>query len=423
MATPRSSKLETATGRSKLKIKRKPHTGPSLARGVTLLYRRNKTGPGTWVLKCADGHGGGWTKAIASADDIEQGNGSSILSYKQAIEQALKLARRDTGSEATDDIRPLTVAEAFDQYASELKANGGDPYNATRARYHAGALLSKPVMLLTTADMVRWRDAMLRKGLKAGTVNRERNCLRAALTLAADRDHRITNTRVWQRDLKALACATVARNIILPDAAVTRLIGCCYNISRPLGLLAEVCAQTMCRPSMAARLDVADLDMSDRTAPTLWVPRSAKGNTRVRATKSQERVPVPISESLAALLKEEARGRAPSERLLRQANGRPWLAHCVANLYQDDFREAVKAAGLGPEVTFYALRHSGISRAIVRGVPTNIIANLADTSEKVIRQHYAREIGQDPRADALARKALLEIEPRAAPNVLPLRKR
>jgi hypothetical protein len=42
---------------NKFKVRRRPYSGPSLARGILLMYRRNKTN-GTWVLKASDGHGG-----------------------------------------------------------------------------------------------------------------------------------------------------------------------------------------------------------------------------------------------------------------------------------------------------------------------------------------------------------------------------
>lgn len=59
--------LENRTARLKLVVRRKPYPGPTLARGVLLLYRRNK-GNGSWVLKASDGRGKYWTKAIGEAD-------------------------------------------------------------------------------------------------------------------------------------------------------------------------------------------------------------------------------------------------------------------------------------------------------------------------------------------------------------------
>ena len=48
------SALESRSARLRLKIRRRPYSGPSLARGISLMYRRNKTN-GTWVLKASDG--------------------------------------------------------------------------------------------------------------------------------------------------------------------------------------------------------------------------------------------------------------------------------------------------------------------------------------------------------------------------------
>src|SRR6266511_3571926 len=66
----RDSKLESRSARLRLPIRKKPYTGPALARGIHLLYRRNRTN-GTWVIKASSGHGGYWTKGFAVADHLE----------------------------------------------------------------------------------------------------------------------------------------------------------------------------------------------------------------------------------------------------------------------------------------------------------------------------------------------------------------
>jgi hypothetical protein len=62
--------LESRSARLKLQVLRRPYSGPSLARGISLMYRRNNTN-GTWVLKASNGHGAYWTKGFALADDYE----------------------------------------------------------------------------------------------------------------------------------------------------------------------------------------------------------------------------------------------------------------------------------------------------------------------------------------------------------------
>src|SRR5262249_30579480 len=159
------------------------------------------------------------------------------------------------------------------------------------------------------------------QGLARDTVNRIRTCLRAALSLAARRDRRIKNRHVWEEDLEALPNATVARNVVLADDDVARLITAAYDRDRKLGLLVPVIAETGARPSQVVRLLVADLDARHSR---LMMPRSGKGHAHKRAAKMQERVPVPITMALATLLREEAKGRAGVAPLLLQANGEPW---------------------------------------------------------------------------------------------------
>ena len=103
------SALESRSARLRLKIRRRPYSGPSLARGIALMYRRNKTN-GTWVLKASDGHGAYWTKAFALADDFEDADAKNVLTFYQAQDQAKKLARGEDGSA---DSAPITVDGAL----------------------------------------------------------------------------------------------------------------------------------------------------------------------------------------------------------------------------------------------------------------------------------------------------------------------
>jgi len=276
---PRTAKLETPTARRKLPIRRKPFA-VTVSPNVRLGYRRNQ-GPGTWSVRVT-GPGIDWLKRIGLADDLEAADGKNVLSYWQAIDAARALARRQEG-DAGDDSRPLTVAEVLDRYERDLEAHGGDAYNARRARIHLPAsILSKPVALLRSAELIRWRDGLIAQGLARDTVNRIRTCLRAALTLAAKRDRRIRNRHVWEEDLEALPNATMARNVVLADDVVARLVAAAFDHDHKLGLLAQVIAETGARPSQVVRLTVGDLDATNLR---LLMPRSGKGHAHKRAHK------------------------------------------------------------------------------------------------------------------------------------------
>jgi len=155
--------LESRSARLRLKIGRRPYSGPSLARGIALMYRRNKTN-GTWVLKASNGHGAYWTKAFALADDFEDVDAKSVLTFYQAQDQVKQLARGDYGG---PDCAPVTVDSALKAYRRDLEARGANPYNAEWPRLHlTSVLLSKPVALLAAIELKKWRD-----GLRDGTVD------------------------------------------------------------------------------------------------------------------------------------------------------------------------------------------------------------------------------------------------------------
>src|SRR5947208_2311431 len=134
----RDSKLESRSARLRLPIRKKPYTGPALARGIHLLYRRNRTN-GTWVIKASNGHGGYWTKGFAVADDFEEPDGTHVLTFHQAGDAGKALAR---GKADTADSKPMTAADALARYKMDLKSRGGNPSNATRAEKHLPSTLA-----------------------------------------------------------------------------------------------------------------------------------------------------------------------------------------------------------------------------------------------------------------------------------------
>ena len=321
MPKPRSPKLESATSRRKLPVSKKPYQ-VRLAPGIALAYRRN-AGPGTWSVRVSDGFGGEWLKRIGLADDLEPAAPPHVLSYWQVQEVARKLARRQPG-EVIDESRPVTVAEALDAYEKDLKTRGASKYNAGRVRRHlTSVLLSKPVALLSATELKKWRDDLNGNGLAPASINRTIKALRAALELAADHDPRITNQRAWKVGLAILPGAAVARNVILSDNEVHRLVAAAYERDARFGLLVDVLATTGARPSQATRLLVDDLK-PDPVAPKLSMPRSGKGGSHDRTARKSERYSVPITPELAKQLAQEAAGRPRDALLLTRSDRQPW---------------------------------------------------------------------------------------------------
>jgi integrase len=389
----RSASLETRTARLKLAVRKKPY-GAAIAPGIHLCYRRN-AGPGTWSVKC-----NGWLKRFALADDHEDANNESVMSYWQALEQAKSLARAGEGNSDA----PVTVDQAVDDYRADLEMRGGRKYNATQLDLHlTAALKSKPVALLSERDLRDWRNGLIKKGLKPKSAERIGKSLKAALALAASNDKRIGNAAAWKSGLKKLPEGETARNIILQDQTVAAVVRGAYEEAADFGLLVEALAETGARESQLYRLTPHDLQDDNPAAPRLMMPCSKKGRNR----KIEHR-PLPISPRLAKALQRQARGRAVDAPLF----DRIWN---LATL----FRPVAQRLELGPKATPYCLRHSSIVRMLLKGVPTRVVAAHHDTSVFMIERHYSRYI-LNP-VDALTRATLLDFEiASSTTNVIPL---
>jgi integrase len=388
----KSSKLDRSA-RLRLPVKKKPYF-VRLDRGLALGYRRTLTA-GTWVMRVTKDDND-WTQAFAKADDHEDSNGTTVLTYAEAQTKARELAK---GGKSGGD---HTVAAALDRYEDDLKSRGGDIANVSRARGHLTHKLSmKAVSSLTNDDLKAWRDSLNDKKLVPASINRVITTLRAALNLAAqDSDGRIRNREAWKSGLKAIGGAGRARNVVLLESDVRTIIGAAYRRSDEFGLLIEVLAVTGTRTSQALRLQGENVqaDFKDprtrKRQPRLMMPASRKG----RGEKKKTHQAVPIPESLAKRLS------GVQGQLLKRPDGDSWTKTNLPVYFED----AIKAVELDSKerVTIKALRHTSIVRQLLVGVPIRVVAVLHDTSVEMIESNYSEHIADH--ADDMVRPALLE---------------
>jgi integrase len=397
----RAPTLETRAARLRLKVRRKPYFVP-VAPGISLGYRRN-LGSGSWLVRCADGKGGSWTKGFATADDFEDASGDTVLDFWAAQTRARELVR----GPHTDASKPVTVAEALDEYERDLATRGGLVAHVGRVRrLLTPALLERPVGLLVMRELRRWRDGELARGLKPASVTRTCKAFAAALSYAANHDPTITNRAAWKIGLAALPDSHVARvDAVLSDAQVRAVVAACYAASEPLGLLVEVLATTGCRPVQAARLLVGDLQ-----ADRLLMPRSVKG----RGKKRIDRRPIPIPAALVVKLRAAA-GDRPAGAPLLLYQGQAW--HPERSHLARHFTRALAAAGL-PRVVAYSLRHSSVVRCLLRGLAVRLAADMHDTSVAMLEHTYAKYIADH--SDTAIRAAQLDLTPDVNGKVVPL---
>jgi integrase len=183
---------------------------------------------------------------------------------------------------------------------------------------------------------------------------------------------------------------------------VKRIVEACYAHDPALGLVVEVLATCGARFSQAARLEIADLQVSGER---VMMPASAKGRNRA---KRHKRVAVPLPRALIAKLALAAGEREPDSPLLLQASGAPWRSMRGARI-NEHFTKVIASLGLGPEITPYSLRHSCIVRLLKAGTPIRVVAALVDSSVLMLERFYSAYITEH--TEDIARAAMLSMAP------------
>jgi integrase len=124
-------------------------------------------------------------------------------------------------------------------------------------------------------------------------------------------------------------------------------------------------------------------------APLKMRVRGSGGSRSRKLSKSTVRPgrgPIILQPEAVIFFKLISKDRAADEPLLRRSDGARWnRSH-----QQRRMALALERAGLDKEGTFYALRHSYISRAIEGEVPLNIIGDNCGTSIRMIETTYAK---------------------------------
>lgn len=403
--------LDSREARLKLKPRIMPYYR-SLDQKLALGYRRLKGKAGTWTARHYLGDGKYEWEVLAGADDLSEADGREILNFWQAQDKAraaMAARLKVAASAAGDDGQIITVSVALDRYDANLEARGADVGNVARVRNHlTDGLAERPIALLTAHSLETWRNDLLEDMLPA-SVNRVATSLRAALNLAADGIEGL-NRAAWEIGLRAIPDASEARNVVITDAEVRRVVGEAAKESPEFALFVEVAAVTGARPSQLGRAQLRDLK-----ADSLDMPSSRKGRGKKKVTRRQ----VPIPAALADRLRAAAVGKALDAPLLTRPDGERWKKSDQTR----PFRRTAERAKLDPKVvTIYALRHSSITRQLKANVPIRVIAALHDTSVAMIEKNYSVAI--DKHVDEIVRPALLNFEPQApADNVAPFTSR
>jgi integrase len=369
----RKAGLETRTARLKLPVSRKP-VFIRIAPGLSLGYRRNQIA-GTWVLRVADGKGGAATRAIGTADDFAEADGT-VLDFWQAQEKAKSVAG---GSEGSDIAKPLTVKRAAEVYLAVLEAKNPRTARDTRGRLKLHFLPTfgdELVAGLTKSKLEVWLNSLVVKSADREAVRRSKDTANRVLSMVKallnhalrDPGNRIVDDHAW-RLVKPHKGVAVPRAAHFTSEQARALIGA--TPEKDFADLLTAAFLTGARYGELIACSVRDFDSVSKTL-------SVDGKTGPRTIILQPEA-VEFFNSIAV------NGIADAPLLRREDGGRWSRSH-----QQRRMALALERSGLDKDATFYALRHSYISRAIEGEVPLNVIADNCGTSIRMIEATYAK---------------------------------
>jgi integrase len=400
------AEFDTPAKRLKLPPRRSPYfteVGGSRG-GVSLGYRRQVNGPGSWIGKFV--HAGRRVEArLGEADDLEAS--AESIGYRKAVAAAIEWAERQKAAHDASPDRTRravrTVQSAVEEYLlfRERKPAGARDARSRLTRHVLAdaEFAALPLAKLRAERIEVWRSSLSRlHPVSPSTINRLLNDVRAALNAAAERYRRelpATLPIEIKVGTRAISSVGSARMQVLNDADVRRIIAASAKVDRELHNLVLVLAATGARFSQVAALRVSDLQAE---AGRVMVRPSAKG----RGNKARAPISVPLAADVVAALLPLTDGRAGNEPLLttgdyvrdgkigwRRVGCRTWRTAADATRR---WQQAVRIAQLPKSTIPYALRHSSIVRGLRAGLPVRLVAALHDTSIAMIEAHYSAHI-------------------------------
>ena len=391
----RNARLHTREARSKLSAHKEPYWH-EVERGRSIGYHRDRRAGGSWWLR--EYIGGAYRKRrLGRADDVNSADGTTILSFTDAVRVALRENR------PTQEIRThLRVEDALDEYfdarrtystsdsihrdriaaestivpsADHRPVSDLSERQQRRLRY---SLRGRLVSEITTLDLRRWRDSLVpntkdRDELRSAkaSANRVWSVLRAALNHAFHNE-RVSDDRTWRR-------LTPFKSVDQPQTRFLRIEECRSLIAAAdsdLRPLVEGCLFTGLRLGELLALLVGDV---------------GEDHVTVRHSKSGKARRVPLNEEGAEFFRGLVEGKERTARVFGPAESTPRLKMQISRA----MREACKEAKIDPPVEFRQLRTSYGSLLLNADAPLSTISELLGHKDtRMTRRHYAHLLAE-----------------------------
>ncbi len=372
MAKRNFTGIDTITKRRVLSPRRNPYFH-KLALGRYIGFRKLKDG-GSWIARIRPEGEGYKFRALGS---------ESGVTFEKAVELANEWFSQINQMEPEQDHR-YTVKSCVTDYVDHLRINNSEESSKAVKQSLEKHLVPKlgkvELARLTTAQIKRWRDGLVRTSddiedvrRSKDTSNRILSITKAAFNLAFQSGLAGTDT-AWRR-VPAFKAVGENRKLFLTDTQVKDLMGAA---SGGFQLLIRGAVLTGARYGELAAARVHDLDVINGSL-------HLDGKTGPRDCY--------LSDDALKFFTNTTKDRLPDAFLFVKDDGMPWGK---SHQYRP-MKEAVRAAKLPSETVFYSLRHYHISKALLAHIPAQIIAENCGTSIRMLEKHYGKFMATDRR--------------------------
>lgn len=219
----RDIRLENRTNRLKLETGKRYYL--AITEGLSLIYRRTGKDFGVWSARIKDGSGGDRLMRIGPADDYQDADGETVLTFPQAQEKARALSKETKVINHAIGKLP-TVEDAAKHYLEWFKDHRKS-FRATETTVNAHIIpiLGKHLVTELTTPMIRrWHDHLATQparkrssALSAKPAFREK-----AVTVDAKRARKSTANRILTV-LKAILNKAFQDGLVSDDTAWRRV--------------------------------------------------------------------------------------------------------------------------------------------------------------------------------------------------------
>ena len=368
-----ANSIDSPTKRNKLIPRREPYW-QKITTGRYVGFRRTKTG-GAWIARIR----------VDTQQRYQALDAVDAWDDKDAYDNVVARALEWFTTAATVEDLHYRVKDAVSEYVEHLKVNNSEAAAKDAESRLDNHLTDKlkdcQLIQLKTVQLKRWHQGLVRMSDDEEDVRKSKDGanklltkLKAALNLSFN-NGLVATDREWRR-VKPFKDVGGVRILFLTDKQVGRLL---EKADGAFKSLLEAAKLTGARYGELANARVADLDARRGTL-------SLSGKTGQRHCY--------LSDETLTWFKQQVKSKLPKALLLPKDDGAAWGKSHQAR----PMKAAVKAAKLPHDTVLYSLRHYHISKALLAGVPAQVVAENCGTSIRMIEKHYGKFMAQDRRA-------------------------